>query len=92
MEANRRAAAVNELLRQIEHSTGAVTEWWNHAQYEQLGDRTPTQAWLAGDHEAVEQLVAHWYAISEAAAEHRRNDPGFMAMLREKSAALRPTA
>jgi hypothetical protein len=44
IEASRRAAALNELLRQIADSTGAVTEWWNLSRYEQLGDRTPTQA------------------------------------------------
>lgn len=89
LEANRRAAAVNELLRQIAGSTGAITEWWNHVRYEQLGDRTPTQAWLAGDHTAVESLVAEWYTASEEAAERRRRDPAFMAMLRDRSAALR---
>jgi hypothetical protein len=89
IEANRRAAALNELLRQIADSTGAVTEWWNFSRYEQLGDRTPTQAWLAGDHELVEKLVRDWYAASEAAADRHRNDPEFMAMIREKSSALR---
>jgi hypothetical protein len=88
-EANRRAASVNELLRQISQSNGAITEWWNHAQYPQIGNRTPTQAWLAGDHQAVEQLVAEWCATSEAAAERHRNDAQFMAMLRKKSTALR---
>ena len=89
MEVNRRAAAVNELLRQIAHPSGALTEWWNHTRYERLGERTPTQAWLAGNHELVEKLVMDWYAASEAAADRRRNDPEFMAMLREKGAALR---
>jgi hypothetical protein len=89
MEANRRAAAVNVLLRQIAHPSGVLTEWWNRTRYEQLGDRTPTQAWLAGDHEAVEQLVADWYTASEAAADRRRNDPEFMVVLRQKSAAFR---
>jgi hypothetical protein len=66
-----------------------VTEWWNLSRYEQLGNRTPTQAWLAGDHELVEKLVMDWYAASEAVAERRRSDLEFMAMLREESAALR---
>jgi hypothetical protein len=89
IEANRRTAAFNELVHAIAHSTGEPTEWWNYSRYEQLGDRTPTEAWLAGDHEAVEQLLMDWYAASEAAVERHRNDPEFMAMIREKSTALR---
>ena len=86
---NRRAAALNDLLQAIAHSTGAATEWWNFSRYAQLGDRTPTEAWHAGDHKAVEQLVMEWHAVSEAAAERHRNDPEFMAMILEKSNALR---
>ena len=39
--------------------------------------------------QAVEQLLMDWYAASEAAVERHRNDPEFMAMIREKSTALR---
>jgi hypothetical protein len=87
-EINRRAAAVNELLRQIGLSNGADTEWWNCRAYDELGGLTPTQAWLMGDHEAVEKLIADWYAVSELSAERFRNDPDFMDSLRQKSAAI----
>jgi hypothetical protein len=89
VEANRRAAAFNELLRAIAHSTGDRSEWWNLSRYEQLGNRTPTEAWLEGDHEAVENLLMEWLAASEAAVERHRNDPEFMDMIRKKSTALR---
>lgn len=84
-ELNRRAAAINDLLRSIGESDGSATEWWNHRAYEELGGRTPTQAWLRGDHEAVQRLVASWYAATERSAERYRNDPAFMKMLQEKS-------
>jgi hypothetical protein len=88
MESGRRAAAVNELLRQIGLSDGAETRWWNYTGYSELGDRTPTQAWLIGDHEAVEKLVARWYEDSVAVAKRYRSDPELMADLRRRSSAL----
>lgn len=75
MEANRRAAAVNELLGRIGLSTGNATEWWNFTAYPELGGRTPTQAWLAGDHDAVEKLVWNWFEHSRVAAERADQDP-----------------
>ena len=84
MESNRRAAAVNELLCQIGLSEGAETRWWNHDGYAELGDRTPTQAWLDGDHQAVEALVRKWYEDSEAAARRYRDDPALMAELQRR--------
>ena len=56
--------------------------------YDELAGRTPTEAWLAGDHEAVEQLVQIWYERSEQAAERARNDPDFMEMLEERRRAI----
>jgi hypothetical protein len=91
MESNRRAAAVSELLRQIGLSEGAESRWWNLTNYPELGGRTPTQAWLSGDHEGVERLVAKWYEDSEAVAQRYRDNPDLMASLRARSAALRRT-
>ena len=88
VELGRRAAAVNEILSKIEQSSGEQSEWWNRFAYEELGNRTPTQAWLAGDHEAVERLVLNWYERSEAAADRVRNDPAFLRMLEERRRAL----
>jgi hypothetical protein len=48
MEANGRAAVVNELLRQIAHPSGALTEWWNHTRYEQLGEHRPPNRFAVG--------------------------------------------
>ena len=49
----------------------------------------PLRLGLLGDHHLVEKLVGDWYAASEAAAERHRNDPEYMAIIREKSIALR---
>lgn len=89
VESARRAAGINNLLENIGLSQGEVTEWWNHRSYRELGDRTPTQAWLAGDEQAVRALIDRWYEESESATEQRRQDPEFMAMLRRKAHALR---
>jgi hypothetical protein len=87
-DTNRRAAAVNELLSRIGLSNGAETEWWNHRAYKELGGYTPTQAWLRGDHRAVEDLVADWYRATEQAVEHYRSDPKFMERLHERRATI----
>jgi hypothetical protein len=87
-EGDRRVAAVSELLHLIGMSTGSDTEWWNYQAYDELGGLTPTQAWLRGDHEAVERLIADWYAATERSAERFRDDSEFMDLLRQKSAAV----
>ena len=88
-ESQRRGAAINYLLGQIGLSNGRTTEWWNHQSYPELGGRTPTQAWLAGDEEGVRGLVDKWYADSQSAIDQHRRDPEFMAMLRSKAETLR---
>ena len=88
-ESQRKAAAVNYLLDQIGLSEGRGTEWWNHQTYSELGDRTPTQAWLAGDEEGVRRLVGDWYRATQSALDDHRRDPIFMAMLRDRIDAQR---
>jgi hypothetical protein len=83
-ELSRRAAAVNEILGRIGLSSGGYSEWWNLTAYDELGGLTPTQAWLRGEHEAVERLVLSWFDRSEEAAERARNDPAFLRMLNER--------
>jgi hypothetical protein len=87
-EAERRAAAISDLLNRIELSDGNATEWWNHRTYPQLGGRTPTEAWQAGDHQGVRELIDHWYAETERTIDERRRDAAYMAMLRRKVDAL----
>ncbi|MDA8357299.1 MAG: hypothetical protein M0Z95_13645 [Actinomycetota bacterium] len=87
-ELNRRAAAVNEILGRIGLSSRDATEWWNFSAYEELGGRTATQAWLAGDHHAVERLVLSWYERSETAARRARGDEAFLRMLSERRRAI----
>lgn len=88
-ESQRKAAAINYLLGQIGLSNGRGTEWWNHQTYPELDGRTPTEAWLAGDEEAVRDLVNKWYADTQSSIERQRKDPEFMAMLRRKVETLR---
>jgi len=85
-ESQRQAAALNHLLGEIGLTTPEQTRWWNLVAYPELGDRTPTQAWLAGDIEGVTALVKSWYAASEAAAVRAVSDPEFLAMLRKRIA------
>lgn len=68
IESGRRAAAVNHLLGQIGLTSSEQTRWWNHISHEELGVRTATQAWLAGDIDGVTALVDSWYIASERAA------------------------
>jgi hypothetical protein len=88
-ESQRKAAAINYLLGQIGLSKGRETEWWNHRSYPELGNRTPTQAWLAGDEDGVRKLVDTWYGETQSSIDQHRSDPEFMAMLRRKAKALR---
>jgi len=88
-ESLRRASAVNELLRQIGLSSGGATDWWNFAAYKDLGNRTPTQAWLAGDEDAVRALVDKWYADTVATGKRLRSDPAFSAKVRTRLEKLR---
>jgi len=88
-ESQRRAAAINYLLGQIGLSNGKETEWWNYQSYGELGGRTPTQAWLAGDEDDVRKLVDKWYADTQSAIDEHRSDPEFMAVLRRKVETLR---
>jgi hypothetical protein len=87
-EVARRSSAKRELVGMIAGSNDADTEWWNYRAYNELGDLTPTQAWLRGDHEAVKKLIDDWYAATERSAIRFRNDPDFMDSLRRKSAAI----
>jgi hypothetical protein len=73
--------ALNVLLDQIAHSEGKET-------FDELGGRTPTQAWLAGDEKAVEQLVRGWYLETKRNLDAMRRDPRVMQMIRDKIAAL----
>jgi hypothetical protein len=81
-----REQARADLIEQI--AKGTPHDWFNMSTSRLLGDRTPTEAWQAGDHEAVERMIDQWYAEAEAHAERRRNDPKFMAMIERRREAL----
>jgi hypothetical protein len=87
-EVHRQAAALNHLLGEIGLSTAEQTTWWNLVAQAELGNRTATQAWLAGDNEAVKALVERWYEASKLAADRASGDPEFLVTLRRKIAEL----
>lgn len=88
VEADRRAAAVNDLLRQIGLTPPEQTRWWNQVAHDELSGRTATQAWLAGDIDDVKALIEEWYAASERAARAACSDPARVDHLREQLARL----
>jgi hypothetical protein len=100
VEPDRRAAAVNDLLRQIGLTPPGQTRWWNRVAHDELGGRTATQAWLAGDIDDVKTLIEEWYAASERGAHAACSDPprvdhirGQLARLEKRTANRRlPTA
>jgi hypothetical protein len=85
---HRQAAALNHLLGEIGLSKGEQSQWWNLVAHAELGGRTATQAWLAGDAESVTAIVEQWYAASTEAAGRASHDPEFLAHLRQKLADL----
>jgi hypothetical protein len=88
VESNRQAAALNHLLGEIGLSSNEQTTWWNLVAQPELGNRTATQAWLAGDSDNVRALVERWYAASQLAADAASNSPEFLQLLRERLAEL----
>ncbi|TMM19144.1 MAG: hypothetical protein E6G01_02520 [Actinobacteria bacterium] len=87
-ELHRQAAALNHLLGEIGLSTSEQTTWWNLLAQPELRDRTPTQAWLAGDTAAVKALVERWYEASKLAADRASGIPELLVTLRQKIAEL----
>jgi hypothetical protein len=75
-----------DLVTRIEN--GTPIDWFNRTNYPEIGDRTPTEAWQAGDHEALERLIDQWYAEAEAHTERRLNDPKFSAIIESRREAL----
>lgn len=89
LERQRQAAALNHLLGEIGLSRpDDRSEWWNLVAHPELGNRTATQAWLAGDTEAVRGLVEDWYAESQAATRQAMQDEALMAQVRERLTVL----
>lgn len=84
IEQARRQAAISELVDRIATSSGDSDEWWNASTHEELGGRTPTEAWLAGDHDGVMRVIARWYQQSDERAEQIRNDPAMLEMIEDR--------
>ena len=88
IERNRQAAAMDHLLGEVGLATGEQTQWWNLVGHEELGGRTATQAWLAGDSESVRVLVESWYTSTRVVGQKALEDEEFLVDLRRKLADL----
>ena len=84
VEQVRRQTAIDDLLNRIATPSGESDEWWNASAHEVLGGRTPTEAWLAGDHDGVLRVIAGWYQQSDERAEQIRNDPAMLEMIEDR--------
>ena len=83
IEQARRQAAIDELVDRIATSSGDSDEWWNAKTHEELAGRTPTEAWLAGDHDGVMRVIAGWYQQTDERTEQIRNDPAMLEMIED---------
>ena len=88
IERHRQAAALSHLLGEIGLDPGQQTQWWNLVGHEELGGRTATEAWLAGDAQDVRMLVESWYASTRAAGQRALADDTLLGELRQKLAQL----
>jgi hypothetical protein len=88
IELRRQAAALNHLLGEIGLDSGVQTQWWNLVGHEELGGRTATEAWLAGDERAVRDLVESWYSSTRASGQRALINENLLADLRKKIAKL----
>ncbi len=81
MWSNREATKINLALRKIGYSDAAVTRWWNHDAYDELGGRTPTQAWNCEEYDGVKALVEK--LVSSEFASQLANNPTILKRLEE---------
>ena len=75
------------MLDQIKH--GTMADWFNRlspAAYERTGGRSLTEAWQAGDRDAVVAILDDWDAASQTTAERQQGDPEFLAMVEARRA------
>ncbi len=81
-----RELAVRQLLADIEASAASgEANWWDSVPHGELGGRTVSDAWRAGDNEAVIALVALWYHRSIEGQRRMLLDESLMAELRRRA-------
>jgi hypothetical protein len=86
MEAGRREIATATLIREI--AEGSPGKWYSSMRFAELGDRTPTETWRAGDHRAVRDLIDKQYADSEATGRRMRSNPAIAELIEKRIAEL----
>lgn len=87
-EAQRQRAALYHLLGEIGLTKPGEYRWFNSSTHPELGGRTPTEAWLAGNHEGVKSLVLSWSEATTRARHRVVEDPERMAFMRRRLAEL----
>ena len=81
MWASREAAKINLALKKVGYSDAKITKWWNHSAYEELGGKSPTDAWNHEEYELVKALVEH--LVSERFETALANNPAVRKRLTE---------
>lgn len=81
-----RERARADILSRIEH--GSDSDWFNLRTYLELGNRTLTEAWRAGDRDAVIEVLDLWRESSEHVAQRALADPELLQELRDRSAEI----
>jgi hypothetical protein len=71
------AAGLNRILVELGQSEQTISDWWNLIAFPQLGGRTPTQAWLAGDYNDVRDFIRSLYEESVQAMMRLKQVPSF---------------
>jgi hypothetical protein len=79
MWANREATKIGLALGKVGYTQADITRWWNHSAYEELGGRTPLQAWNLEEYDRVKRLVE--VLVSERFASKLHDNPAVLERL-----------
>lgn len=74
---------INDLLVSMGHQPEDIAGWWTFVRFAALDGRTPVQAWAAGNHDGVADLVVHLYQRSEENAWAVARDAARVAAVRQ---------
>lgn len=82
------ARGINAVLADLGYPEQKLNDWWNLVAWPELGDKTPTRAWLDGNTGGVERLVRSIHERNANAARRTADDPQLMDSLRKRRAVL----
>lgn len=78
--ANREATKIGLALGKVGYSQADITKWWSHSVYEELGGRTPLQAWNLEEYDRVKRRLVE-VLVSERFASKLRDNPAVLRRL-----------